>query len=89
MDQIDREIAELDARIAEFRATPHTKAPAVNLEPPAKRLTVTLSRDIARALDQYRRNYDGPMPSESEAIRELVWIALLHLSNKSKREAKP
>jgi len=91
MDQIDRDIVELEARIAEFRATPHTKEPVMSASqrPAIKRTSVVLTPDIQRALDQFRRNYDGPMPSESEAIRELMLKGLMHHHSKAKREAKP
>ena len=89
MDHIDRDIAELDERIAEFRATPHKELQMPEHELIEPRVTVTLSRELLRQIDTLRRQCDG-FPSRAAIVREALTIGLPKLlPARIRREAKP
>jgi hypothetical protein len=91
MDQIDRDIAELDARIAEFRATPHKELQMTEYELVEPRVTVTLDPEHHRLIEAIRRENDRFI-SRAEIVRGGLTLGLpelLDAMRKVKMGAKP
>jgi hypothetical protein len=89
MDDIDLDLLRLEARIAEYRATPHTELQMPEYELVEPRVTVTLSHDLLRQIDTLRRQCDG-FPSRAAIVREALTIGLPKLlPARIKREARP
>lgn len=89
MDQIDRDIAELDERIAEFRATPHTEQ-QMTASNPLLRVTVTLDPEHHRLIDAIRKEADR-FVSRAEIVRDGLSLGLPELLQAMRKvgEAKP
>jgi hypothetical protein len=43
---------------------------------PAKTMQIALTDELVRGIDQYRRRYQGEVPSKAQCVRELIATAL-------------